>query len=121
MEEDPKNGFAFANEQNFYGEFPTAHIDARYRNGKFYDIEDDQPVALKGQALVRLVVYKKDIPETARERFYSSAATALKKGTILSFELPKTDLTFYVEILDNLIFEKRANKLARALSSSLAF
>lgn len=115
MKKDTQNGFAYANQENFYGELPTAHIDARYWNGRFYDIENDQLVALKNKALVRLVVYRKDIPETARERFYSSQASVLKEGTILCFRLPKINLTFYVRILGDLIFEKTANKLARAL------
>ena len=114
MKKDTQNGFAYAHQENFYGDFPTAHIDALYRKGKFYDLEDNQHIVLSESALVRLVVYRKDIPKAARARYYSSKATVLREGAVLFFTLPKTNLTFHVRLLENLVFEKTANKPARA-------
>lgn len=125
MKKDTQNGFAQANQENFYGDFPTAHIDALYRKGKFYDLEDNQPIALSESALVRLVVYRKDIPKENQERFYSTARRVLNQGSVLQFCLPcwpgtlkYIELTFKVKLLEDLVFEKKGNKPARALNVS---
>lgn len=125
MEKDTENGFAYADQQNFYGDLPTAYMDAVYHDGQFHDRENGQVVELKEQAPVRLIVRRMDIPEADRERFHATAEKVLDQGTVLRFHLPcqpgtieYTDLTFWVRLLEDLVFEKKANKPARALNVS---
>ena len=114
-DKDQKTGFEYAHQEHFYGDYPTAYIDAQYKDGKFSYLDDQQEVILQDQAIVRLVVYRKDIPETIRERFHSTSKKVLDKGTILYFRLPHTNLTFYIKLLNDLVFIKEGNKPARAL------
>ncbi len=123
MKEDTQNGFAYADQEHFYGDFSTAYIDARYQNGQFYDWETGKVVILKAKAPVRLVVRRMDIPEADRVRFRSTAEKVLARGEVLRFQLPYqpgtlayTELTFRVRLLEDLVFEKKGNKPARAIN-----
>ncbi len=123
MKEDTQNGFAYADQEHFYGDFPTAHIDARYQNGQFYDWETGKEVILKAKAPVRLVVRRMDIPEADRKRFHATAKKVLGQDTMLRFCLsckPGTihyvERTFWVRLLEDLAFEKKGSKPARAMS-----
>lgn len=82
---ETKNGFAYAKQRNYYGDFPTAHIDACYQDGSFYDWESGQKVVLQTNAPVRLVARRMDIPEADQSRFYSTAEKVLDRGTVLRF------------------------------------
>jgi hypothetical protein len=115
MKENTKNGFAYADQRNFYGDFPTAYIDAIYHHGQFYDRENGQVVTLREEASVRLIVQRMDIPEADREKYYSTTRKVLDREVELRFELPSRRLTFFVRLLGDLYFEKKGNKPARAL------
>lgn len=114
MKKNTRNGFAYANQLNLFGDFPTAHIDACYRDGRFYDIETKNEVVLEENALVRLVVEKKDIPKQNQSRFYTKLAKVQNRGSVLLFRLADVGLLFHVELMEALIFEKNGNKLAKA-------
>ena len=123
MKKDTQNGFSYADQASFYGDFPTAYIDAHYRNGQFYDCKTGQAVALREEAPVRLIVRRMDIPEADRVRFRSTAEKVLARGEVLRFQLPYqsgtlayTELTFRVRLLEDLVFEKKGNKPARAIN-----
>nr|WKN35048.1 hypothetical protein K4G66_21970 [Tunicatimonas sp. TK19036] len=116
-EKEQKTGFEYANQEHFYGDYPTAYIDAKYKDGKFVYLEDQQEVILQDRAIVRLVVYRKDIPEEMRERFHSTSKKVLDKGSRLYFRLPNTRLTFFVGLLEDLLFIKAGNKPARVINA----
>jgi hypothetical protein len=46
-----KTGFESVNQSDYFGGYPTAHIDARIIDGKIIDINDGTEIKLKDKAL----------------------------------------------------------------------
>lgn len=103
--------------ENFYGGIPTAHIHARFINGKFYEIETKNLIKLKEGALVRITTNRINIRDEDYER-YSDQETkiVMHKGEILHFEMPYKNNRFFfkLRLLNDLKMKKEGNKSAKA-------
>ncbi len=111
-----RTGFENVNQSDYFGGYPTAHIDARIIDGKIIDIRDDAEIKLKDKALVRIVAYKSDIPEEFQERFHDQKKKVLDAGKRLYFLILDRDkryVDFEVELQDDGYMVKEGNKLSR--------
>ncbi len=100
---------------DFSEENITVQIEAVYHEGKFFYRDDiKKEVELKDSAYVKIRTYLTDILEKDIDRYKLVREKVLPKDTILRFDLPKTGLTFYVKLLEDLVFRKIHNKMAIA-------
>lgn len=114
FKEEVPAGFENVDLQNYYGEYPTAHIEAVYLDGKFIDIRTKKEVLLKNGSYVKIIVRRKDIPDEYKDTFITKKKIILPKGEIVFFNVLGTPLYFDCELLSDLVFEKTGNKLAKA-------
>lgn len=111
-----QTGFENVNQSDYFGGYPTAHIDARIIDGKIIDLRDETEINLKDGALVRIVAYKSDIPEEFQERFHDQRKKILDAGERIWFSvLDKTGnpVEFEIVLHDDAYMIKEGNKLSR--------
>lgn len=114
--ENRKTGFENVKKSDYFGGYPTAHIDARIIDGRIIDIRDGAEIKLKDRALVRIVAYKSDIPKELEERFYNHQQKILDTGTFLVFSIydeRNKAIKFEVELRSEGFMVKEGNKLSR--------
>lgn len=92
-----ETGFERVNQRDYYGGYPTAHIDARIIDGKIIDIRDGAEIKLNNEALVRIVAYKSDIPEEHQDRFFDQRQMVLEKGKRIGFSIISKDRQRYID------------------------
>lgn len=111
-------------EKDYYGNFQTAHFRARKTKDGFVDVETDELLEIKENAIVRLIVDLSDLDDNTQERVHNSEKRlVLRKGSKVKFTLAcqagidKSEMLVTLQLDEDLFFEKKNNKLPRIVSS----
>lgn len=81
---------------NFFGDVVTAHIDAYYKEGKFYDYYTDEEIKLAGNPLldkgivVRIIAPLASINSNVENHTQKLTKILLTSGTLLFFKMEYT-------------------------------
>ena len=102
--------------ESYFGTLPTVHIYARYKEGKYFDIDTNKEVVLSNNTFVKMVTLKANITD---EDYLKITEVIRKKvlpeGTLLFMRMPMVNEGEYVLkvlLLDDLIMKKSGNKEA---------
>jgi hypothetical protein len=115
-------------EINFFGDVVTAHIDADYKEGKFYNYYTDEEIKLAGNPIldkgimVRIIAPLASVNSNDKNQTQKLSKTLFTPGTILFFKMEyienekKHTLEFSLATNANLVIERIGNKFSKLKS-----
>jgi len=101
---------------DYYDELPKAYIDGKYINGKFYDTSSNEEIQLMDNAVVRIVLYRKDLLDKDYGKHIEvNEKKILESGSNLffQFQYDNNKFLFTVMLEEDLISRKKGNQFSR--------
>lgn len=99
---------------NYFGTSKTAFLYVKYSNGKLLDIKTNEPIELKEGAILKITASLSDVSDDFhKEVTQTIERKVMSAGEFLYFYL-ENKYSFQIELLEDLIFTKKLNKLAVA-------
>lgn len=83
--------------ENYYGDIPTAQVDAIYKQGKFVDMDTEKEIIFKENSIVKITTRLAAITDEDYKRHTNELKKEiLPKDSIIYMRLPMESNSFYI-------------------------
>lgn len=100
--------------ENYFGSLPTVHIHARYKDGKFYELDTNKEVVLSNGAITKMITLLANVRDEEYPKFAEEQRReVLPVGAILFIQMPmgnQGQFRLVVKLLTPLTMKKTGNK-----------